>query len=125
MRMRALSVGAFVGLAVLAVLCGELVSAEELVYVVDTEGNAVSVVGTATNQLLKHKGIKRALITINSSIGNLLPASPDNIKFTIIHVPGLTSSRYNLTWYIPGAKSINLFGPFLYTSQGWSGPHPS
>lgn len=43
----------------------------------------------ATNQLLEHKGIKSVLITVTSSIGTLLPSSPDNIKFTIVQVPGL------------------------------------
>jgi hypothetical protein len=45
----------------------------------------------ATNQLLKRKGIKSVAITTAGSIGTALPTSPGSIKFTIVHIPGLTS----------------------------------
>jgi hypothetical protein len=45
----------------------------------------------ATNLLLQRKGIKSAVITTTGSVGSALPASPGSIKFTIVHIPGLTS----------------------------------
>jgi hypothetical protein len=45
----------------------------------------------ATNQLLQRKGIKSVVIMTTGSIGTALPASPGSIKFTIVHIPGLTS----------------------------------
>ena len=45
----------------------------------------------ATNQLLQNKGIKSVVITTTGNPGSPLPTSPDNIKFTIVPIPGLTS----------------------------------
>lgn len=45
----------------------------------------------AKDQLLKRKGIKSIVITTAGGIGTALPRSPGSIKFTIVHIPGLTS----------------------------------
>ena len=45
----------------------------------------------ATAQLLQRKGIKSVVITTTGGMGTTLPISPENIRFTIVHVPGLTS----------------------------------